>query len=665
MKSALFITAFLLAQLFGVTTSRAQSKKIDSISVLLKNAQDTVRVNLLLEQGELVRGYDKNKSIQLFDQVIAEAKAIGFVKGEINGLHQKAISYGMTGDYRESLNYLRQGVKLAQKDGDMERLSQVYKTSGLVYKRIGDYTTSFDYYLKSLHLVDSLGFKNSSLHINIGILYDLMEKEDKAIEHFEKSIIVATDDTRESVENSVLANLAVIDLGKGAYDAALKKLLRRANYAEQQKDNWALCSTYLSIGKCYLKMEKWELSQKYLEKALKYAKQLSLEPKVALYYYYLADLMLQQGRYQEANFNISKNLEILEGINEYSLFKKSHELAYQINQEANRLPTAIHHLNMTMAYGDSLLNETKIKEIQKLQIIHDVNLKDKELKENELELTLLNTQVASNQKRLIYLLIITLLLFATAASFYLQFRNKKKSYTVLEEKNYLISKQNELIESINSELEKRMLRAQMNPHFIFNSLNSIQYLITSNDRVSALKYLTKFSKLLRQVLESSINVNLVLREEIELLKIYLELESLRFDNSFKYNIHIDEKLDIEEHELPMLLVQPYIENAIIHGLMPKEGDKVLTISFKDIEDFIICEIEDNGIGIQKGATKKRKKTSRGMAITAKRITALKKYTNQELLKIENLNKGDKTGTCVTILIPKLGVHQNILPKQAV
>ena len=127
---------------------------------------------------------------------------------------------------------------------------------------------------------------------------------------------------------------------------------------------------------------------------------------------------------------------------------------------------------------------------------------------------------------------------------------------------------------------------------------------------------------------------------------------MRFDNPFQYEIKIDENLDIEEHELPMLLVQPYIENAIIHGLMPKDGDKTLGVNFKDSDAFVICEIEDNGVGIQKSITSKRNKPSRGMAITEKRIQALKKYTDQELLKIENLNSGKKTGTRVTILIPK-------------
>ena len=217
----------------------------------------------------------------------------------------------------------------------------------------------------------------------------------------------------------------------------------------------------------------------------------------------------------------------------------------------------------------------------------------------------------------------------------------------------MISQQKEVIQEMNLKLEKQMLRAQMNPHFIFNSLNSIQHLINSDDRVNALQYLSKFSKLLRQVLESSVNINLVLKEEIELLTIYLELESLRFDNAFSYHIVIDENLDINEHQMPMLLVQPYVENAILHGLMPKEGKKELSITFNDKIKYVECIIEDNGVGINAKTTNKRPNMpSRGMSITAERIEKLKRLSTEELINVENLNDGPQTGTRVTILIPK-------------
>ncbi len=306
-----------------------------------------------------------------------------------------------------------------------------------------------------------------------------------------------------------------------------------------------------------------------------------------------------------------------------------------------------------MAYNDSLFNETKVKELQNLQVKHDVYLKDNEIKENELELALLNTRVELNKKRMAYLGIIALLLMFSASLLYFRYSAKQKSNSLLRDKNALISEQKEVIEKMNVELEKRMLRAQMDPHFIFNSLNSIQYLINTDDKENALKYLSKFSKLLRQVLESSINISLPLKDEIELLKIYVQLESLRFDNSFSYTFEVDKDLDIYKYEIPLLLVQPYIENAIIHGLMPKKGKKELHISFHDTKENIVYTIEDNGVGIpSKKVEKTFERPSRGMSITAKRIEVLKKFSNQELVTIQNIKGEGVTGTRVTILVPK-------------
>ncbi|WP_262887561.1 sensor histidine kinase [Flagellimonas sediminis] len=202
------------------------------------------------------------------------------------------------------------------------------------------------------------------------------------------------------------------------------------------------------------------------------------------------------------------------------------------------------------------------------------------------------------------------------------------------------------------------LRAQMNPHFIFNSLSSIQNLILKNDRPAALKYLTQFGKLARNVLESSNEAVVTLSEEIALLKSYLELESLRFDNAFEYTIELDENLDAGSLEIPLMLIQPFAENAIIHGLVgKKEGLKKLMFRFKKEGPFTIIEIEDNGVGrvvsrIHAEASKKQRK-SRGMEITEKRL----KMFNQNKVnqnKVEIVDKydayGNATGTKVIIQI---------------
>jgi hypothetical protein len=148
-----------------------------------------------------------------------------------------------------------------------------------------------------------------------------------------------------------------------------------------------------------------------------------------------------------------------------------------------------------------------------------------------------------------------------------------------------------------NELEIKAIKAQMNPHFIFNSLNSIQQFILSNDNENAYKYLTKFSKLVRKLLESTTTEDLSLEDEVDLLTRYLEIESLRFEDMFSYEIQVDPKLRAGSYRVPHMIIQPFVENAIWHGLLHKKGERKLVISFSYMDEkCIICKVEDNGIG---------------------------------------------------------------------
>lgn len=196
------------------------------------------------------------------------------------------------------------------------------------------------------------------------------------------------------------------------------------------------------------------------------------------------------------------------------------------------------------------------------------------------------------------------------------------------------------------------LRAQINPHFIFNSLSSIQHLINSGQKEAALSYLSKFSKFVRQVLENSIDVQVTLEKEIELLRVYLDLESLRFDHSFSFQIEFPEHSDLRYQEVPMLIVQPFVENAIKHGLMPKQtGERKVWIRFHDRIDHILCEVEDNGIGREAAAAAKgtNQRPSRGMTLTEERLKMVNGVENQHQILIEDLPQGTK----ISIKLPKL------------
>lgn len=217
----------------------------------------------------------------------------------------------------------------------------------------------------------------------------------------------------------------------------------------------------------------------------------------------------------------------------------------------------------------------------------------------------------------------------------------------------------------HANIELKALQAQMNPHFIFNCLNSIQHYIILNDEVAASKYLTKFSMLMRMFLEHSKSNTVTLHDEIELLRLYIDLELLRFKNGFDVKIEIHPDTDIFNIEIPSMLFQPFVENAINHGLMNidkkdsltnKQG--ILNLSFKIEYSHVVGIIEDNGVGRKKAKELKsethKEHTSRGMEIINERIAVLNKMENTNIT-IEVIDKIDSngiaTGTKVIIKIP--------------
>jgi LytS/YehU family sensor histidine kinase len=209
------------------------------------------------------------------------------------------------------------------------------------------------------------------------------------------------------------------------------------------------------------------------------------------------------------------------------------------------------------------------------------------------------------------------------------------------------------------ELEMQALRAQMNPHFVFNSLNSIHRFILENNRAQASHFLTKFSRLIRLILLNSQTSFISLENELEALSLYLDLESLRFDYYFSYNISVHPEIDVSELNIPPLIMQPYVENAIWHGLMQKKERGHLDIDLLEENECLLIRISDNGIGRKKAAEKASKSAtlhkSSGIRITSERISRLKNsYMKGPKVTINDLvfDDGSAAGTEVIIKIPK-------------
>lgn len=240
------------------------------------------------------------------------------------------------------------------------------------------------------------------------------------------------------------------------------------------------------------------------------------------------------------------------------------------------------------------------------------------------------------------LIVLSIILFVVS-----RFRKVKDRFLVQQKIN---NYEKELLE-----LEQQALRLQMNPHFIFNALNSIQHAILTGKQNDAYNSLELFSSLIRGILENSKHKFISLEDEIEILKIYIEIEAKRFSSDFTYEVKIDPDIDTSGIKIPPMLIQPFVENSIWHGLMPKTvGEKKLVLSFTGTDDNIICKVEDNGIGRDKAALMKSKKqaTSLGTALTFNRVANINNLENKVRYAIEIYDKEYNGGTIVTITIQR-------------
>lgn len=209
-----------------------------------------------------------------------------------------------------------------------------------------------------------------------------------------------------------------------------------------------------------------------------------------------------------------------------------------------------------------------------------------------------------------------------------------------------------------SELTQANLRQQMNPHFIFNTLNSIQYYMYQHDKLATNNYLTKFSSLMRKILENSVHTSIPIQDELDALKLYLDLEMLRFKEKFNYSINVDEDLDPVMYKIPTMLIQPYVENSLCHGLIPAERKGLINIALKLENDYISCTIEDNGIGRKAAQERKdtnaREHSSLGTKITTSRLDLVNALCGTCLKTIYSDlfdDAGNAAGTRVEIHIP--------------
>lgn len=289
-----------------------------------------------------------------------------------------------------------------------------------------------------------------------------------------------------------------------------------------------------------------------------------------------------------------------------------------------------------------MINEKTKAQLADLEISYQTQKKEQQISLLQKENDIKTLQIQTSRRFLFFYLAAFIMLLITAGVIFYQRTQRSKIQA----------------QKMKAELQNQVLRSQMNPHFIFNSLNSIENFIMQNDRRQASDYLNKFSKLIRSILDSTRNDVVPLAKDMEVLKLYVELEQLRFNNKFSYHTHIDPQLLQGDYRVPSLLIQPYLENAIVHGVAHSDNkDLQLTVTATLEGEKIKYTIQDNGVGRNKSAEynlqNKPKHKSVGLQITAERIAQFNgEDNNKEAIVFTDLLKDndEPNGTKVEIQI---------------
>jgi sensor histidine kinase YesM len=398
-----------------------------------------------------------------------------------------------------------------------------------------------------------------------------------------------------------------------------------------------ICKT--SIAQIYLKQNLTDEALSLLKTALPVAQSLGDGFLIAPVYIGLGWAQMLSGQFDKAEENMIEGLKLADTFKLQEVSARANHLLSELFGHRGYYKKALDHKLKADQIDEQILNERTVRYVNDILFRYssDKTMNDVQLlaKENEMyQMELRTTQTI--------LLISGIALALLAGIFYILYRQ----YQLKNEKKLLT-------------LEQSMLRSQMNPHFLFNSLNSIKLYIINNEKKNAVHYLNKFSKLMRKILESSSIREIPLDEELETVELYMTIENIRFSNEINFNINVDEDIDIHTVRIPSLILQPFLENALWHGLSSKEGEKNINIGIsKDMKGYINITITDNGIGRAAAEEIKRnkvlKRNSVGIEITKERLANFAKdYQNSFYLEIVDLygEDGTASGTKVALHLP--------------
>ena len=628
---------FLVFMTLNLLNAQDNFSQIDTI--LKHQYKSFDKLNLLMRNS--------NRDSMAMKQLLIKSRAIKYKEGEIYALNMLGKMARIKTDFAKAIKLHQQALNIAKQINHIPFEIYSLNMLGVVYRRMDAVKSALEYHYKALQIASSTKQKSREIDENIAIsnnsignIYLLLEKPKLAKKHFAKSLQI------EKKYNNKLGlainyqNIGGIFEEQGNYEKALEYYTKSLAYNDSIKSTVGKIICQTSIGNVYLKQGKYQSALEKIKPNIKLAEKLGDKYYTADVYLNYAQVLIKLKKYKDAKLFLDKALSVAKNKKIPSLSSEIHKSLSEIAQQNKDYKQALSY------YKQYNQEQKKVYNKKNRQLVSDLVL-DQIKKENETVINDLgkkNKEVSKrlnrSRKSLYFTLSLLFLLVVLGFILYQQYKlnNRRKVMN----------------------LEQSLLRAQMNPHFIFNSLNSIKLFIIHNRSKDAISFLSKFAKLIRAILNSTKEKEMSLREELEMIKLYVSIENTRLSDSINFELKVDENIDLDKVKIPSFLTQPFIENALWHGLsQKKEYERKLSISIKKQDNkTILIEIEDNGIGRKRAMEIKKSKIfnkkSIGIDLSSQRLKFFTKSMSKDYtIRFKDLFDKNKqpAGTKVIIEIP--------------
>ncbi|WP_108245469.1 tetratricopeptide repeat-containing sensor histidine kinase [Muricauda brasiliensis] len=592
--------------------------------------------------------YSEKRDTTLLRYFTNFSKENDYLEGQSYALNQLGMKYRNFSEYEKAVALHEQALAASERANNIDFKVLSLNMLGVVYRRTDGIKTALDYHQKALELAEQI--ENPSNHIKrsinvalngIGNLYQTLEQYDLAILQFRRALKL-----EEELGNKLGLAINHQNIGhcleeKGDLEEALENYRKSLAYNEEIDSEVGRVICKNSLAQIYLKQNMPYLALVLLEPLHSESEKIGDFSVTGLVYINTGWAHTKLGNYDEAETFIQKGLTMAQNRNMPSNILYAYEKMSDLENAKGDFKKAYESYKKASEYEKEISSATNLRYMNDIIVRYENDKKNSQIavlaKENEI----VRLRLKKNQTTLLVSALIVGLISSILYILYRQYQSKN-------EKRVLT-------------LEQQMLRSQMNPHFLFNSLNSIKLYIINNEQKNAVHYLNKFSKLVRKILEASSQKEIPLSEELGTMELYMNIENIRFSNEIDFKIEVEKNINIDNIKIPSLTLQPFLENSLWHGLSPKEGEKKIKINVKHKDrGHVTIEIVDNGVGRTMAELNKEnrvlKRKSLGIRITKERLANFAKdYQNKFDVDILDLfdENGDPIGTKVVLDIPTI------------